>query len=259
MYNQQQKEDYILIKRFQDLADFAEYGHEPVYSDFLSLAQQQLFYDHVMISLGEISYELWGGYAQSERKILCLYRSSQKDSWNPKPAPLCCIKIAAAQTKFSDNMTHRDFLGALLHLGIDRCLLGDILIEDNIGYVFAVEHIAGFIIDNLLRVRHTSIRCTLSDKTDSVHQPEFRIQQGTVSSLRLDAVIAMALKLSRTQAVHLVESESVFVNGRLVISNSHILKDDDVISVRKHGKFIIKTTDKKSKKDKYVINAHIFV
>ena len=77
--------------------------------------------------------------------------------------PIVTLKIAPKSEKFADKLTHRDFLGALMSLGIEREVLGDIVIRDNVGYLFAKEDIAEYIKDSLTEIKHTAVRINTAD------------------------------------------------------------------------------------------------
>ncbi|MDE6186199.1 MAG: hypothetical protein K2G39_12350, partial [Lachnospiraceae bacterium] len=164
--------------------------------------------------------------------------------------PITCVEVKPLAAKFADALTHRDFLGALMNLGIDRSTLGDILIADNVGYLFCMESMADFIIENLGKVKHTSV---LSGRAKEMpvfadqDKHEMKIQ---ISSERIDGVLAKVYKLSRSEAIELFRQKRVFVNGRLCENNSQMLKSSDVVSARGCGKFVYVGQQSISKKGK---------
>ena len=89
--------------------------------------------------------------------------------------------------------------------------------------------------------------------------PHFKTKQSTVTSVRLDSIIAAAFNLSRSAAVRYISSQAVFINGRLSESASAVPKNDDIISVRGLGRFKFEDTSLKSKKDKFVVKTHIYI
>lgn len=97
--------------------------------------------------------------------------------------PISMIKIAAAIDKFSDDLNHRDFLGALMNLGIEREMIGDILVTESgstgkhcSAYVFCVDTVANYIIDNITQIKHTNVKCRLckADDIDAVEVQKIR-------------------------------------------------------------------------------------
>ena len=111
----------------------------------------------------------------------------------------------------------------------------------------------------LTQVRHTIVHVKEIDLPETLARPKFEIIHGTVSSLRLDAVIGLAFHLSRSQACSLIENGQVYINSRLNTSNGAVLKDGDMISVRHKGKFIFVDSRNKSKKNKCMVEIHKYV
>ena len=141
--------------------------------------------------------------------------------------------------KFAEDLTHRDFLGALMNLGIKREKLGDIIIHENEGYLFCLEQIADYIVDNLTRVKHTSVTVEIennSEKISHLYKDDYKSQIILVDSKRLDAIIAKTYKISRTSSLNLFVAGKVYVNGRQCTSNSQLIKNGDIISVRGKGR-----------------------
>lgn len=244
------KEEQLFCKRLKDLARSAFDKGICTYTDFLNLNELSLFFQ-IEKDLPPIIKELSGGYMEAERKIICFYN---EDSFQKPEYPIQCLQIRPINAKFSDNLTHRDFLGAILNLGIERSKIGDIIIENNVGYIFCERKIANFIVESLVKIKHTNIECIYFDYTLAGVTPHFETLNGTVSSLRLDSVLAVAFHSSRSSLSGLIAGGKVFVNGRLILSNSYMLKEDDIISVRGYGKFIYKETRTKTKKGRFSIS-----
>ena len=167
--------------------------------------------------------------------------------------PISCVKISPLLQKFADKLTHRDFLGALMNLGIERDRLGDIVICDNEAYLFCLENIAPFIADNLSQVKHTSVKCEITEYEDKKSLNENQKLAIRVSSPRLDAVIAKAYNLSRGDSAQNIIAQRVFVNGRLCENVSHTLKEGDIVSFRGKGRLTVIAFSGISKKGKNII------
>ena len=251
----EQKEDQILLNHLQDLADTCEtYGY-CTFSDFLNLNEQTVFYENKALFYGYL-YTLEGGYADSERKMIRFYPEYIPDA----PFPISVVKIAPASEKFSEVLTHRDFLGAVLNLGIDRSKTGDILIDQHNGYLFCCQSIADYICSHLERIRHTKVSASLCEQLPQrILEPQYKTKQGSITSIRIDSILALAFNLSRSSAAKYISQKLVFINGRRVLSNSSIPNDGDIISVRGLGRFKLELTSQKSKKDKYIIKTHLYV
>jgi RNA-binding protein YlmH len=175
------------------------------------------------------------------------------------PFPIVTLKAAPVSEKFADRLTHRDLLGAIMNLGIERSVIGDIAIIDNVGYIFALESIAPYIVENLVRVRHTDMHTEIIDEL-----PEgdlFRTESKTVQAVgeRLDAIVAKVFNLSRDDAQSLFKKLLVFASGREIESTSYIPKENEVISVRGQGRFIYRGCASFSKKGKMNIKVDVYV
>ena len=220
------EEDQILRKHFTDLARKADQSHIATFTGFLSLPEQSVFYS---MDFSYVPHCVFGGQEGCERAVVRF-----GEEWE---FPICCIKMAPLMNKFADALTHRDFLGALMNLGIERSTLGDIYIEDKTGYLFCLKSMAEYITENLTRIRHTSVQCTVCEEPPVFLQKEPEEKLIQISSARTDALIAGVYHLSRTESNELFREQKVFINGRLCENNSRALKEGDQITVRGYGKF----------------------
>lgn len=248
------KDEQLLLKRLSDLAHKAEQQYYCTFSEFLNMNEQDIFLKHKEDFAG-VHYEMYGGYPDAERRMIAFY----PDDYVKEKFPIDCLSVHPVNEKFSDHLTHRDFLGAILNLGIDRNRIGDLLIDQNSAYVFCICQISAYITEHLTKVKHTKITSALCDVPEIALSPKFRTKQGTVTSIRLDSVVALAFNLSRTTAAGYISAGLVFINGKLTESASAVPKSNDIISVRKLGRFKFENTALKSKKDKFVVKAHIYM
>ncbi len=251
------KDEQIFRKRLLDQANMAYSRNICIFSDFLNLNEQNIWIN-LKNELPKIKYFTFGGFEEAERKILCFCGNDMlsEDDIN---YPISCIKIVPVNQKFSDSLSHRDFLGAVLNLGLDRSKVGDILITDNEGYLFAHSGISEFIADQLYKVKHTMIKSQLIDRTDFNYTPRYKEITGTVSSVRLDSILSVAFNSSRSSLSGLIEGGKVYVGGKLILSNSHTLKENDIVSVRGMGKFVYVGTSYQTKKGRYSVKVFLYV
>jgi RNA-binding protein YlmH len=251
------KDEQILRRRFKDLATAADNRGGVIYSDFLNMNEQSIL-TSMKQELPKIKYFAYGGFQDAERKILCFCGNEHVNDIEQLDFPISCIKIMPTNQKFSDALTHRDFLGAVLNLGIDRSKIGDILILENEGYLFCTPSISTFITDQLVKVKHTVIRTSIIDRQDFEYKPKYKEITGTVSSVRLDSILSVAFHGSRSSLSGLIEGGKVFVNSKEVLSNSYQLKENDIVSVRGFGKFIYAGTDYQTKKGRYSVKILLY-
>ena len=239
-------------KRFEELAQRANERGYSVFSDFLGLSE----ISEISAMRFSVPVTLWGGYENAERCVACFgdreYFADKSDY------PIKCILIKPVNQKFADTLSHRDFLGSLMGLGIRREVLGDIIICENKGYLFCLETIADYIIENLTQVRHTTVECELTENIPTNILPQPENLEIIVSSERLDVIVSAIYKISRSQVLPVFHTEKVFVNGVVKTSPSATLNVGDKVSVRGFGRFIYNGVLRHTKKDRLVINIGVF-
>ena len=154
--------------------------------------------------------------------------------------------------------SHKDYLGSLMGLELRREALGDIVLPaDTPGtaYVFALETAGELICRELLQVGRTEVTATLLslDEVPEFPQAERKTQTATVSSLRLDAVLAAMLHCSRGQACEWIAAGRVEINHLPAESAHAPVYEGDVFTVRGKGRFGLTALPGKSKKDRSII------
>lgn len=241
------EQEQLLCKRLLELADNTYQRDIPMFSDFLNLNEQEIL-NQILTKMPPICIKTMGGYSLAERVVVGFYPKERFD----EQTPVVCLKIEPLNRKFAEELTHRDYLGALISLGIDRSVLGDIVVSDNCAYLFCLKKISAFITQDLVKIKHTSVFVTETefDETVSLQTEEIT---GFVASLRIDALLSLVTGMSRSRAVSYIEEAKVFINGKCVTSNGAAIKENDVISVRGVGKFQYKGTSGTSKKGRLFV------
>ena len=236
--------DDFLLKRIRELANLSYQRDIVTFTDFLNLNEQNMLATLKLRQMG-VSVKLFGGYNHAERQMAAFYPGTVGFSWE---YPIDCLKIIPKALRFSEELGHRDYLGAILNLGVDRSVVGDILIKDKEAWVFCLHKMSDFFIDNLVRVRHTTVLVTRVEQAEEIPEPQFEAISGTCASVRLDSLIGLAFQTSRSSMVSFIESGLVFVNGKLITSNGYEPKEGDIISVRGKGRFIYDGVSRQTKK-----------
>ena len=221
-------------KRFAELAEKSERNSQYLFTDFLSLAEQDLLYQ-AMKEFPKESYSVFGGVNGAER-VMARFGSAESFGYE-QDFPIVCILIRPLLEKFAENLSHRDYLGALMNLGIERSLLGDIMIREKTAYLFCADRMSDYITEKLDKVRHTNVRCERTDELPKEITPGLLEEELVVSAERADTVVAKAYHLSRSQSLTLFREKKIFENGRLFENNSGIFQSESVISVRGFGRF----------------------
>ena len=224
--------DDLLRGRIEDLSVQAAARGCYLFSDFLTPAEQSLVIGLAPRLAGEVTFS--GGFEQAERRMAGF--GAPDDIGYEMVFPITVLEIRPLNEKFSDTLTHRDFLGAILNLGIDRKLTGDILSDGTRAFVFAEDHIGDFIADSLTRVKHTAVSVRKVETVPDGVLPQPQTVTLTLASLRLDLVVSKAFHIPRKDVLLLLKAERVFVNSRLQTKATYILRENDLISVRGYGR-----------------------
>ena len=162
----------------------------------------------------------WGGYEDAERGIYLFYPDYMDEESARLSAPLALLR---AHKSRSDTLTHRDYLGALMGLQIDRSVVGDILVHDEGADIIVLEDVAEFILMNFGKAGRKNLSLTreeLSDLRQAV--TEEKRGTGSVASPRLDSIASLISDLPRRRTR--IEKGLVFVN------NAPCLKPGDQIA-----------------------------
>ena len=245
----------ILTARFKDLAKKSYAANVFTFTNFLSEGDLSVFFS-LEREFSLTGFKIFGGYEGAER--VAIRFGNENDFGYETDFPISCLMIEPLIEKFGENLSHRDYLGALMNLGIERDLLGDILIKDKTAYVFCLDHIKDFICEKLTKVRHTNVKITVLDTLPESIKPSLIEKELVVPSERLDVIIAKLYNLSRSQSLNLFKAKKIFVNARQCESGSYACKSGDTISARGFGKFIYKGTVRTTAKGKVRVNVEIY-
>lgn len=239
--NEKESEEKQLLRHLQDLAALSERKNGPVATNFLGLAEQSLFYGHRAL-FAPYPYTVTGGYPDAERRIILFgvpeAEATEADAGTGTDSFLSLIRIDRKSTRFTSPPSHRDYLGALLSLGIRRELLGDILPDENGSgvCVFCTAGIAPYLCENLESVRNDRVSCSLITALPPQYACKTRPESLSVASPRLDAIIAAVWHLSRDESHALFPAGRIFVNGRCITDGSEKPQPDAILSVRGLGR-----------------------
>ena len=249
------KEEELLKKRLLELAEKAYSQNVYTHTHFLNEYEQSI-YQEMKQELSYVQPVLVGGHEHFTRAIVMF---GSKDLFGYEgEIPLACARISPVFDKFAENLSHRDYLGALMNLGIERHLIGDILVDDKCAYVFCMPHIMNLLKEQLSQVRHTRVSAEEVSWEETGYVQKYKKKEGFVASMRLDVLVAQAFSMSRTASERLLKSQKVFHNGRLCVSAGQKIKQGDIISVRGYGKFLVEELGKTSKKGRQFVTLAIF-
>ncbi|MCR5145360.1 MAG: DbpA RNA binding domain-containing protein [Lachnospiraceae bacterium] len=259
-----EKEIHQFHNRLQELADRSYSNSCYTFTEFCGLPELSEYYK-LQNNLQFAGTKIFGGYEDAERVIIRF--GNPDDLGYEQDFPISCLKVSPLIAKFSDNLTHRDFLGALMNQGMRRSTIGDIKVCDNSAYIFCMENIADYIIEHLDKIKHTSVKCTLINIYDQAMYEQVLAELDSeipdsktiqVMSMRADAVISKVYNLSRNDSLNLFKAQKVYINGRLAENNAQQVKLSDVINVRGFGKCKIASSPSETRKGKLAMTIHIW-
>ncbi len=255
MAQDNEKEIQQLKNRFHDLADKAYQQGIFTFTGFLGLSEQDIFWREEA-ALKYAGFCMSGGCEGSDRVVVRF--GNAEELGYEIPFPIVCIHIEPLTVKFAEQLSHRDFLGALMNLGIDRSTLGDIKVGEKQAYLFCLDSIADFICSNLEQIKHTHVRCTVTESFEDAPQEEPEHINIQAQSLRVDAVLAKVYNMSREKSLELFRAGKVYVNGRLCENNSRVLKGEETVNARGYGKFQIAGEPRETRKGKLAVEVLVY-
>lgn len=239
----------LIRKRFSELARRAEKSGRAVYSPFLALNEQDIL-SRMGAELIGIGHSVFGGADGCERVIAAFYEGEA-----PAHAdyPIKCLIAEPVNRKFAEKLTHRDILGAVMALGIERSAVGDIVVREDGAYLFVLKKLADYIKDNLTEAKHTRLKTAEADSLPEGAFYKLSPAELTVASERLDCIVAAFCKLSRGDASELISKGLVSINGEQPETGSKPVSEDSIVSVRGYGRFILREQARRTRKDRLVV------
>lgn len=185
----------------------------------------------------------YGGYENSQRRILCVYDDYQMPANGEFP-----ISAVTFSYRRTYELTHRDFLGALMGLRLKRDAIGDIIVAEGAAQVFVLDSVKEVVLREINKIGSVGVEADDNCEILLPAEQNFREITGTVASLRLDSVLSLALKSSRSRTAQIISSAGAEVNFLPVSDKTHMLRQGDVFSVRGFGKFRLEEVSGTTKK-----------
>ncbi len=244
----------LLKARIEDLFTLCEKRFEPVFSPFLDGGEIAVIEDEIHVPYG-FNTMFFGGYEGAERAVFGVFPEWQEP--RGEDFPVSALRFDAPKFR---ALTHRDYLGTVMSLGIERGKTGDILIDGDGAYVFLDSAIAEYVVRNVNKIANAGVKGRAVGIGDFTPPKPKTVEKTCVcASTRLDAVIAAALNVSRQTAENLVREGLVKVNHRAVTDRSKAVNTGDLLSVRNYGRFILKDTGNNTRKGRLHITVEKFV
>lgn len=241
--------DDFLTQRLEDTFRLVDDRVSIKYTTFLDrseVVQAESYINSIKKSYPQVEHTFWGGYQGAERVILCVYHTYLG-------CPLEDFPLSVVQFKYSTNfvrLTHRDFLGSVMALQVTRDSIGDIIVGEGITQMVVSSNVSQILLDEVTRIGKLGVSTSLVDGVTVQVTQQFKEISGTVPSLRLDCVLGIALRVSRSHALQIVKSKAVAVNYLEQTAQDYTLKQGDVFTVRGFGKYLLAEVSEPTKKDR---------
>ena len=224
-----------IIKNYQ-IANYIERIYQNKHTPFLDPNEQK----QVINRLKKNTYFIYSPYPSSEKKII--YTKQEPE-----------IKLYEVITPH--KLRHQDILGSLFSINLDPHTYGDIIIKDNHYYIYILKENANYLKTYLNKIGNNSIYLEERNINElENYQPILEEKTTIVTSLRIDQIISRITNLSRKEVIIKIKNKEVILNYQILTNQSTTLKEKDIFSIRRHGKYQFKFIITKTKKDNYLIS-----
>jgi len=261
MQEYKEHDDRLLVARILDKLEFSKTKNKIQSTDFLNMYEQDLA-DKLLKKIGYKNYYFFGGNERVERKLLIIYPDKlTEDMARKNHSKIISIIKVELPSDLEDEYDHRRYLGAIIKLGLEREKIGDIFVRNLGADIIVKNEVMSFLIQNLnslTRFKSAEILEQDINELEDVAIEKMEISS-VIISLRLDNIVSVLAKTSRSKAVEIIEQERVFINSRLEKKPAKQVNVGDMITVRGKGKFEFKEISGNTKKGRYVVKFDKYV
>jgi len=236
------KEEILKVKNLVDNI----HKHHTLFSGFFSPFARNYIEKHMIKKDFEYNYIFFGGYEQSERVILCLSHDNN--------IALDDFPIRKVFIEGEKELNHRQVLGSILSLGINRSKIGDILINNKKALIFVLSDIEDYVKLHFMKVGKIDIKIVQEEDLGLFLEKRYENKNIIVSSLRIDSIISHVYNISRKEATQLIEENKVAVNWCYIEKTHTVANEGDIVSVRGFGRFEVDQVLGYTKKGRITIN-----
>ncbi|MBR1419722.1 MAG: RNA-binding protein [Selenomonadaceae bacterium] len=233
--------------RLVDLATQVLKSQKFKLSEFLDPFGQEIA-ESVAKNFGELKLEFDGGYQGAERQRVAMIHEDFYDRVKDSISfDIVCIKA-----EWNENfvrLSHRDVLGSIMSLGIDRSCVGDIIATGDNARILVTKSMSQYFLDNLTRIGEANVHCEIDDLSNIAPKEE-RVKEisATVASLRVDSIVAAGFGFSRSKAATEIEADKVKLNWQSVKNSAQNIKQGDILSMRGRGRLEVSEIRGQTKK-----------
>lgn len=257
----QNEEDKLLIAKILDKINYCKTKNKIAYTDFLNLHEKNIA-KKVLAENECTNYTFFGGYEDAERELLIVFPSKIDQTMLEKNYKniIEIIQIDLPQELYS-SYEHKDYLSAVMKLGVVRNKIGDILVTKQGSQIICVKELSEYFVNNLSELTRFSKSTISAHPLEDIIKKEINFKEINVilSSLRLDKFVAELGKCSRNKATDLILEGRVFINSENEFKPSKPIKEKDVITIRGKGKFIFDAIERTTKNGKFIVKVQKYI
>lgn len=242
------------VKRVYDKVNYVKKNYNPIMTEFINPYIVGLCIP--IINNNDIKLKLFPSFDYSERKVLILYPEYFEDI-NENDF-ITAIKIKN-KSKFK-KLTHKDYLGSIMSLGIDRSKIGDIYVNDYFADVVIHKDICDYILYNLDQIGHNKIEIQEIDLENiDYRESEHEILNIISSSLRLDSIVKNIVNKSREISCNMIKSKLIKVNFTICDKTIYQICENDIISISKYGRYRISKCNDTTKSGRFKVEVKHYI
>lgn len=257
----QSEEDKLLIAKILDKINYCKTKNKIAYTDFLNLHEKNIA-KKVLIENNYTNYTFFGGYEDAERELLIVFPSKIDQNMLEKNYKniIEIVQIDLPEELYG-NYEHKDYLSAVMKLGIVRSKIGDILVTKQGAQIIAIKELSEYFVTNLSELTRFSKSTISARPLEDILQKEINFKEinAILSSLRLDKFVAELGKCSRNKANDLILEGRVFINAENEFKPSKPIKEKDIITIRGKGKFIFDSIERTTKNGKFIVKIQKYI
>ena len=256
-------DDRLLVSKLLDKIEFVNKRNSVEYTEFLDMRQRQLL-EKVMAELKVSNYIETGGYKTAERTVIVIYPEKLEELIKKGQYDFNTI-FGVIRINLPNELkgmySHRDYLGAIIKIGMRREKVGDIITSKDGADLLVLKDAEKYIMDGLkglTRFNKGEFQ-SLSLEELNVEEPKTQVIDIIIPSMRIDSIVSEIIRTSRAKAMTIIKEERVFVNHELITKGSKEVKENDIITVRGKARFKVGKIVNSTRKGNIVLKVEKYV
>ena len=169
-------------------------------------------------------------------------------------------KVVLFKIITKETFRHQDILGSIFSLNIEKCVFGDIIIDDNNYYFYLLDSMKDYFLTNFNKIKNNYIELEEIDINSlKNYKRKFKELELIIKSERIDTIVSNITNISRNKVKDKFKNKEVILNYEILTNSSYLLKEEDIFSIRKYGKFKYIGKVKQTKKNNYIVKIYKYL